>query len=176
MSVAAIVIDDFLSTSQWDEIQSNISSHLNSSYEENRNDLHTQINSWIQTKLTELGLWQDAWSSEIKAFSSLNSLPKEINVESSDPANGGYHREQGGYIYYIHPAWESSWGGNLKFKDCDIDLLEPTPNRFVWVNPDVWHGIEVVNSNAQTSRVSVVAWPSGNIEYPDASVIINKVL
>ena len=68
------------------------------------------------------------------------------------------------------------WGGNLKFKDCDIDLLEPTPNRFVWVNPDVWHGIEVVNSNAQTSRVSVVAWPSGNIEYPDASVIINKVL
>ena len=44
------------------------------------------------------------------------------------------------------------------------------------MNPDVWHGIEIVNSNAQTSRVSVVAWPSGTVEYPDASVIINKVL
>ena len=118
MSVAAIVIDDFLSTSQWDTIQSSISSHLTSSYEESRNDLHTQINSWIQTKLIELGLWQDAWTTEIKSFSSLNSLPKGIDVESSDSVNGGYHREQGGYIYYIHPAWESSWGGNLKFKDC----------------------------------------------------------
>ena len=81
MSVAAIVIDDFLSTSQWDNIQSSISSHLNSSYEESRNDLHTQINSWIEIKLKELGLWQDAWASEIKGFSSLNSLPKGIDVE-----------------------------------------------------------------------------------------------
>ena len=62
MSVAAIVIDDFLSTSQWNEIQSNISSHLNSSYEENRNNIHAQINSWIEIKLKELGLWQDAWA------------------------------------------------------------------------------------------------------------------
>ena len=173
MSVAAIVIDDFLSTSQWNEIQSNISSHLNSSYEENRNNIHAQINSWIEIKLKELGLWQDAWAAEIKAFSSLNSLPKEINVESSDPANGGYHREQGGYIYYIHPAWESSWGGNLKFKDCDVEKVEPKPNRFVWVNPDVWHGIEPVDTSANTNRVTVVAWPTGTVTYADATAIIN---
>ena len=81
MSVAAIVIDDFLSTSQWNEIQSNISSHLNSSYEESRNNIHAQINSWIEIKLKELGLWQDAWASEIKGFSSLNSLPKGIGLK-----------------------------------------------------------------------------------------------
>ena len=169
MSVAAIVIDDFLSTSQWDTIQSSISSHLTSSYEESRNDLHTQINSWIQTKLTELGLWQDAWATEIKSFSSLNSLPKGIDVESSDTTNGGY-------IYYIHPAWESTWGGNLKFKDCDVDKVEPKPNRFVWVNPDVWHGIEPVESTASTNRVSVVAWPTGTVAYASASVIINTTI
>jgi len=112
----------------------------------------------------------------VRLFSSMISRPIGQNCESSDPNNGGFHMEQGGYIYYAHPQWDSSWGGNLKFKDCDIESLEPIPNRFVWVNPDVWHGIEVVNSNAQTSRVSVVAWPSGTIEYPDASVIINKVL
>ena len=177
MSTAAIAIDNFLDSDKWNTIQSGISEYLNSSeYSENRTSLHTQINSWIQEKLTSLSLWQSAWESDVNLFSSINVLPKDINVESSDSTNGGYHREQGGYIYYIHPAWESTWGGNLKFKDCDIDLLEPTPNRFVWVNPDVWHGIEVVNSNAQTSRVSVVAWPSGTVEYPDASVIINKVL
>ena len=175
MSVAAIVIDDFLSTSQWNEIQSNISSHLNSSYEENRNNIHAQINSWIEIKLKELGLWQDAWASEIKAFSSLNSLPKGIDVESSDPANGGYHREHGGYIYYIHPRWESSWGGNLKFKNCNPDKIEPKANRFVWVNPNVWHGIEVVNNLSKINRITVVAWPAGSMEYDSADIIINNL-
>ena len=46
--------------------------------------------------------------------------------------NGGFIWRTGGYIYYAHPQWNSSWGGNLKFKDCDIDSLEPAPNRFVW--------------------------------------------
>jgi hypothetical protein len=176
MSVAAIAIDNFLSDDKWSSIQSNITEYLNTSnYKDERDSLHSQINVWIEEKLRSLSLWQDSWSSQISLFSSMISRPIGQNCESSDPNNGGFHMEQGGYIYYAHPQWDSSWGGNLKFKDCDIDSLEPAPNRFVWVNPDVWHGIEVVGSNAQTSRVSVVAWPSGTVEYPDASVIINKV-
>ena len=177
MSVAAIAIDNFLSDIQWSSIQSNISGYLDrSTYKDERDPLHELVNVWIEERLRSLSLWQDPWSKEVRLFSSLISRPVGQNCESSDPNNGGFHTEQGGYIYYAHPEWDSSWGGNLKFKDCDIDSLEPAPNRFVWVNPDVWHGIEVVNSNAQTSRVSVVAWPSGTVEYPDASVIINKVL
>jgi hypothetical protein len=176
MSVAAISIDNFLDSSKWNYIQSGIGSYLNASeYSENRTSLHTEINSWIKEKLITLNLWQSDWESEIKLFSSLNVLPKDINVESSDPSNGGYHREDGGYIYYIHPAWDTSWGGNLKFKDCDGSIIEPKPNRFVWVNPDIWHGIEVVNGSASTNRITVVAWPSGTVTYPSADVIINKV-
>ena len=115
------------------------------------------------------------WNDEIKLFSSINVLPKNVDVEAADTVNGGYHREFGGYIYYIHPAWESSWGGNLKFRGCDSALLEPKPNRFVWVNPEVWHGIQVVNDSANTNRITVVAWPSGTVTYPSADVIINKV-
>ena len=99
---------------------------------------------------------------------------QNVNVEAADTENGGYHREFGGYIYYIHPAWNTSWGGNLKFKDCDATLIEPKPNRFVWVNPEIWHGIEVVNDSASTNRITVVAWPSGTLEYSSADVIINK--
>tara|TARA_B100000902_G_scaffold175772_1_gene169551 strand:+ start:271 stop:804 length:534 start_codon:yes stop_codon:yes gene_type:complete len=176
MSVAAIVIDNFLSTSQWDGIQSDIGSRLSSStYTESRDIVHTQINGYIKSKLKELNLWQDAWEDEISLFSSLNSLPKGINVESSDPTNGGYHRESGGYILYIHPTWESTWGGNLKFKDCSVDKIEPKPNRFVWVNPDVWHGIESVEATASTNRVTVVAWPTGTVEYAGADTIINTL-
>ena len=174
MSTAAIAIDNFLDSSKWNTIQSGISGYLNDSkYSENRTPLHTEINSWIQAKLTSLNLWQSSWESDVKLFSSINVLPKDINVESGDPTNGGYHREEGGYIYYIHPAWTPSWGGNLKFKNCSVDKIEPRPNRFVWINPDIWHGIEVVNSTANTNRVTVVAWPAGTVEYASADLIIN---
>ena len=176
MSTAAIAIDNFLDTDKWNIIQSGISEYLNSSeYSENRTSLHTQINSWIKEKLMSLNLWQYAWEDDIKLFSSLNVLPKNLNVESADPANGGYHREQGGYIYYIHPTWESSWGGNLKFKNSIPDKIEPKSNRFVWVNPNVWHGIEVVNNLANINRITVVAWPVGSIEYDSADIIINNL-
>ena len=177
MSVAAIVIDNFIEDYDvWEKIQSGISGYLNSSqYSENRTSLHSEINSWIKGKLTSLNLWQDSWENEISSFSSLNVLPKGLNVESADPTNGGYHREQGGYILYIHPVWESSWGGILKFKNCSIDKIEPKPNRFVWINPGVWHGIEVVDNGASTSRVTVVAWPTGTIEYPSADIVINTL-
>ena len=176
MSTAAIAIDNFLDVDKWNTNQSGISEYLNSSeYSENRTSLHNQINSWIKEKLISLNLWQYAWEDDIKLFSSLNVLPKNINVESADPANGGYHREQGGYIYYIHPTWESSWGGNLKFKNSIPDKIEPKSNRFVWVNPNVWHGIEVVNNLANINRITVVAWPAGSIEYDSADIIINNL-
>ena len=174
MATAAIVIDNFLPSDKWNTIQSGITSYLNSStYMEERTSLHTQINGWIEDKLKELNLWQTSWKDEVKLFSSINVTPSGLNRESSDPSNGGYHKESGGYIYYIHPTWESSWGGNLKLKDCDTDKIEPTPNRFVWVNPSVWHGIEVVDNTASNNRITVVAWPTGTVEYPSANLIIN---
>ena len=52
MSVASIVIDNFLDSSQWSTIQDGMSDFLNSSeYSENRNSLNTQIHEWIETKL-----------------------------------------------------------------------------------------------------------------------------
>ena len=93
MSVAAIAIDNFLDTSKWNTIQAGISEYLNaSSYSENRTSLHTDINSWIKEKLSTLGLWNNLWDDEIKLFSSINVLPKNINVEEGDTVNGGYHR------------------------------------------------------------------------------------
>ena len=173
MSTAAIVIDNFLSTDKWNTIQSGITSYVNSAvYMEERNSLHTQINGWIEDKLKELNLWQTSWKDEIPLFSSINvGIP--VSDRESSGESGGYHVESGGYILYIHPTWDASWGGHLKFKDCDVEKIEPTPNRFVWVNPKIWHGIEVFNNTATTNRITVVAWPSGTVEYPSADLIIN---
>ena len=69
-------------------------------------------------------------------FSFINTLPPNIDRESSGT---GYHIDFGGFIYYIHPTWDSSWGGHLLFQNCDVDKIEPKPNRFVWINPKVPH-------------------------------------
>tara|TARA_E500000331_G_C17057943_1_gene626896 strand:- start:119 stop:646 length:528 start_codon:yes stop_codon:yes gene_type:complete len=175
MSTAAIAIDNFLPVEKWNEIQWGISSYLNTTnYTEVRTSIHTQINGWIEDKLKEINIWQDSWKNEIPLFSSINITPVLINRESSGDGSG-YHREQGGYIYYLHPTWESSWGGNLKFKDCDVASLEPKPNRFVWVNPNIFHGIEVVNESATTNRVTSVAWPNGTVNYASADLTINTL-
>jgi len=174
MSTAAIVIDNFLPSDKWNEIQWGIGSYFNTStYTEVRTSIHTQINGWVEERLKELNIWQDVWKDEIPLFSSINITPVGIDRESS--GGSGYHREQGGYIYYLHPSWESSWGGHLKFKDCDVAQIEPTPNRFVWVNPDVWHGIEVVTSSATTNRITSVAWPTGTVNYASADLTINTL-
>ena len=48
MSTAAIVIDNFLSESQWDTIQSGVTSHLNSTlYDESKDSLYTEVTAWI---------------------------------------------------------------------------------------------------------------------------------
>ena len=170
---AAIVIDNFLSESQWQYIQNNLGAYLNApSFVEDRNNPYTNTIEWIKEKLKSINLWQEHWDLMIENFSFINTLPAGVDRESSG-GNGGFHSEFGGFVYYAHPTWDSSWGGHLKFKDCSISQIEPTPNRFVWINPVVWHGIEVVNSNAQHNRITVVGWPEGCIEYPNANMIIN---
>lgn len=170
---AAIVIDNFLSDGEWEYIQKNINEYLNTdSFVEDRGELYSYINSRVKQKLKYLNIWNDHWDTTIDMWSYLNTLPSGIDRESSS-SNGGYHSEFGGLVYYVHPTWNSEWGGHLKFKDCDIEKIEPIPNRFVWVNPAVWHGIEVVNSNAHHNRITFVSWPEGCVEYGNASIIIN---
>lgn len=170
---AAVVIDNFLSQEKWQHIQNNLGNYLHTpNFSEDRNDPYSNTILWIKERLQSLGIWQDHWQLMIENFSFINTLPAGVNRESSG-GNDGFHSEFGGFVYYAHPTWDSSWGGYLKFKDCSVSQIEPTPNRFVWINPVVWHGIEVVNSNAEHNRVTVVGWPEGCVEYPDASMIIN---
>jgi hypothetical protein len=168
---AAIVIDDFLNAEQWQYVQNNLSKYIdNAGFVEDKGEPYPQIIEWMEEKLASIGMWQEHWSHMMRHFSYINTLPPGIDRES---ASGGYHSEFGGFIYYAHPSWDSSWGGHLKFKDCSVEQIEPKPNRFVWINPVVWHGIEVVNSNAQHNRITVVGWPEGCLEYPNATLTIN---
>lgn len=168
---AAIVIDNFLPDSEWTNIQDRILDYLHTSeFVENRNEPYGYILECLKRKLKELDIYQTHWDFNLDEWSFINTLPSEINRESSGT---GYHIDFGGLIYYCHPEWNADWGGHLKFQNCDVDKIIPEPNRFVWINPKVPHGIEVVNSNAETNRVTVVGWPEGCVEYPSATIKIN---
>jgi len=168
---AAIIIDDFLSEDKWNWIQSNVDDYLNTNeFVENIHEPYKTTIGWIKEKLFELDLFQEHWNSTIDGWSFINTLPPNVDRESSGT---GYHIDFGGFVYYVHPTWDSSWGGNLKFENCDVGKIEPAPNRFVWINPKVPHGIEVVNDTATHNRITIVGWPEGCVEYPDATQQIN---
>lgn len=172
---ASIVIDDFLDKNKWEYIQNNLIDYLHTTdFKEDKNDPYTESIKWIKDRLKNLNIWREHWENTIDMWSYINSTPSGMNRESY--SNDGYHSEFGGFVYYVHPSWDSSWGGHLKFKNCSIEKIEPKPNRFVWINPVVWHGIEVVNSNAIHNRITIVGWPEGCVEYPDASIIINTTI
>lgn len=170
---AAIVIDNFLTNDQWNFVQSDIANYLNTSeFVENRDEPYATCVGWIKDKLSSFSFFNEHWNTNLETWSFINSLPPNVNRESS---GNGYHIDFGGFVYYIHPTWNKSWGGNLLFQNCNVDKIEPKPNRFVWINPKVPHGIEVVNDSATHNRITIVGWPEGCIEYPDATQQINII-
>ena len=174
---SASVIDSVLDTEKRNEIQSLTGDYLiATTFVENKGGPGDNVSAYVTQKISDLGEWQDHWDHTLSMFSFVNGLPPGIDRESGDAGNGGYHRDFGGFVYYIHPTWESSWGGNLKLKDCDTDKIAPIPNRFVWVNPSVCHGMQVVDKVASNTIITVVAWPTGTMEYSSADLIINTLV
>ena len=173
MRTAAVIIDNFLSDDKWNYISNTVLSSnflKTAEFKEWKDDFYNQVIEWIQNRSKEIDIWKPHWEHTIPMWSYMNSLPPRIDRES---AGGGYHTDFGGFAYYIHPSWNEDWGGHLKFRDCDVEKIVPVPNRFVWINPVVWHGIEVVNENAEYNRITVVGWPEGCVEYGNVDIKIN---
>lgn len=59
-------------------------------------------------------------------------------------------------VYYLHPTWQSEWGGQLRLQDKHQNwhIIEPEPNRMVLFQSDLLH--EVLLSKQQ--RLSITAW------------------
>ena len=173
---AAIVIDNFLDAEKWSEIQWLTGDYLTATtFVENKSGPFDTVSAYVRQRIEDLGEWQDHWEHTLSMFSFVNGLPPNIDRESGDAGNGGYHRDFGGFVYYIHPTWESSWGGHLKFRNCDVEQIEPKPNRFVWINPGTEHGIEVVDASASHNRVTYVGWPEGCWDNTAGDLIINTI-
>ena len=121
---AAIVIDNFLDAEKWSEIQWLTGDYLTATtFVENKSGPFDTVSAYVRQRIEDLGEWQDHLEHTLSMFSFVNGLPPGIDRESGDAGNGGYHRDFGGFVYYIHPTWESTWGGHLKFRNCDVEQI-----------------------------------------------------
>jgi len=99
---AAIVIDNFLSEDQWNWIQSNLSDYMNTEeFVENVHEPYVTSIGWIKDKLSSFDFYQEHWNVNLDSWSFINTLPPNIDRESSGT---GYHIDFGGFVYYIHPT------------------------------------------------------------------------
>ena len=59
-------------------------------------------------------------------------------------------------VYYLHPEWQSDWGGQLRLQDKSgtWHIIEPRPNRIALFQSDLLH--EVLEAKQQ--RLSITAW------------------
>ena len=63
----------------------------------------------------------------------------------------------------MHPTWNSSWGGHLKFKNCNIEKIEPKPNRFIWIDPSTLHDVTSTSETITHARVANIAFLGGEM-------------
>jgi hypothetical protein len=177
MRTAALIFDNFLSEDKWNYTQELLSKkyYLNSDLPTREKDnLWGFLSKEIKQRLIDLDIWENNWDIDLLAGSYINVTTPIINVELCD---NGYHQDDTGFVYYIHPSWNVEWKGMLKFKDCEMVEIEPKPNRFVWINENIWHGIGTFNTQALHNRIAVVgwSWPHKNIEDVNCPHTINIV-
>ena len=62
------------------------------------------------------------------------------------------------FLYYAHPYWDNSWGGETTFGDEEETYVKPKPNMGVYFSAEHWgHNVRPVSLLAQTMRI-VYVW------------------
>ena len=111
---SAILIDNFLEQSKFDALSAKVASsdsYNGSSVVDKRDDLWTETYTAVFDRLKEIGLYQTHFADAVKLF----------GYNQYRPANEAYgniygpHFDNGGYVFYIHPDWDESWEGKIKF-------------------------------------------------------------
>jgi hypothetical protein len=176
---SAILIDNFLEQSKFDALSEKVSSspeYYTTTVQDVRDALFQEAYGLVFERLKEIGLYQTHYADSVKLF----------GYNQFRPANEGYgnfngpHFDHGGYVFYIHPHWDESWEGKIKFTNANEDQYKngiyAKPNRFIWIEPGTYHDVSTTASNTTHARVANIAFLGGNINIdPVETTFINIV-
>ena len=164
---SAILIDNFLPEDTFNSISLRVSQ--SPSYRDGkvhdyvRDDFWREVTFLVLDRMKEIGLYQEhhVAATEVGNFSYNQFRPANYGHGNFN----GPHIDNGSYVYYIHPHWDEYWEGKLKLTEAVEEQyrngIHATPNRFIWMNPDVIHDVTTTSVNAEHARVTNLGFQGG---------------
>lgn len=122
-----------------------------------RDNFTKDILDRIKERCQKNNLWLDGWDEKFYKWSD-----QVCYVYIPSEPFPGCHLDNGGFILYLHPKWETEWGGRFYIEETK-QFIDPLPNRFVWINPRIPHCVEPLTDKAPNNRMSIVGFPEGTI-------------
>ena len=163
---SVIVIDNFLSEDKFQYISSKVSvtkNYNNNEFAELRDQLWEETYALVFERLREVGLYQVHFEESIKLFGYNQFRPKNYGHGNMY----GPHIDNGGYVFYIHPHWDQSWGGQLQITNAVEEEhrngIFAKPNRFIWIDPSTFHNVTTTSQSITHSRVANIAFLGGEM-------------
>lgn len=176
---SAILIDNFLPQEQFDYLSQRVSSaenYSNNEFAELRDDLWVEAYTLVFNRLKEIGLYQLHFDESIKLFGYNQFRPSNYGHGNMY----GPHIDNGGYVFYIHPHWEESWGGKLQITNAVEEEYRTgifaKPNRFIWIDPSTLHDVTTTAEHTEHSRVANIAFLGGEIYVDPVGVDFINIL
>jgi hypothetical protein len=163
---SAILIDNFLQQDKFNSLTEKVvraSNYNNGQFAELKDDLWKESYTLVLDRLREIGLHQIHFDESVKLFGYNQFRPKNYGHGNMH----GPHVDNGGYVFYIHPHWDETWEGKIKFihavEEEHRNGIFPKPNRFIWIDPSTVHDVTTTSSNITHSRVANIAFLGGDI-------------
>jgi len=163
---SAILIDNFLAEDKFNSISAKVaaSSHYtNGEFADLRDDLWEEVTNLVFGRMQEVGLYLHHFAESRKLAS--------FSYNQYRPSNYGHgnihgpHRDNGSYVFYIHPHWDENWEGKLKITNAVEEeyrtAIFAKPNRFIWMNPCTLHDISTTTENTEHARVTNLGFLGG---------------
>lgn len=163
---SVILIDNFLPQNVFDNLAFKVSkaeNYTNGEFAELKDNLWKEAYTLVFDRLKQIGLYQEHFSQSIELFGYNQFRPKNYGHGNMY----GPHIDNGGYVFYIHPHWDDTWGGKLQItkavKQEYRDGIFAKPNRFIWIDPSTLHDVTTTSSKISHSRVANIAFLGGDI-------------
>lgn len=163
---SAILIDNFLSEDKFSVISAKVAAspqYTSGQFADVRDELWEEVTNLVFERLREIGLYHYHFSDATKIHN--------FSMNQYRPSNYGHgnmfgpHRDNGSYVFYIHPHWDENWEGKLKIINADQQKYREgiiaKPNRFIWMNPCTLHDISTTSENTEHARVTNLGFLGG---------------
>ena len=172
---SAILIDNFLEENLFNSLSSKVAEspqYTSGEFAEVRDGLWEEVTRSVFRRLKEIGLYQHHFKDSAKITN--------FSMNQYRPSNYGHgnmfgpHRDNGSYVFYIHPHWDENWEGNLKITNAVEEeyrtAIHAKPNRFIWMNPCTLHDITTTSTNVEHARVTNLGFLGGEFHIDPVGV------